>query len=272
LITLGVFDSGVGGLSVLRDMQTLLPTVPSVYVADNAFAPYGEREVATIQQRTHQITDHLRRHWGIKALVIACNTATAHAIDGLRMCHPDLPIIGVEPALKPAAAMSVTGQVGVLATRRTLSSERFHRLQREVEAKSGPDVRFWSQACDGLADAIERNQTDEVSRLCQRYIANLFNGGPSAKLIDTIVLGCTHYPFAIEALQAATLGQTIRFIDTGLPVARRVREVLEPLLKETSATAPPQVLTLLSTGDAAGLSSAGQRWINPLLVAHSIVP
>lgn len=270
MTSLGVFDSGVGGLSILRDVRTQMPALPCVYVADNAFAPYGERDVETILQRTELITNYLRAHWQIDALIIACNTATAHAIDALRASHPDLPIIGVEPALKPAAALSSSGQVGVLATRRTIESSRFHRLQRQVEAQSTRTVHFWSQPCDGLADAIERNQQAEVGALCQRYLSNLFSADPEAVGIDTVVLGCTHYPFALDILQTAAKGRSVRFIDTGLPVAKRTLDVLTPLMQLGSNNAPTVLPTLLSTGDAAGLSSAAQRWISPLLQAHAI--
>ena len=270
MITLGIFDSGVGGLSVLRDVQNQLPTVPCVYVADNAFAPYGEREVETIQERTQKITAYLREHWQINALIIACNTATAHAIDGLRASHPDLHIIGVEPALKPAALFSTSGHIGVLATRRTLSSERYQRLQRQVEMQSRRPANFWPQACDGLANAIENNQTEEIEVLCKRYATSMFNAGPGANHIDTVVLGCTHYPFAVEALQAASQRSTVRFMDTGLPVAKRTRELLAPLMTAPLNDGPALLPTLLSTGDAEGLGRAAQRWINPLLHAHSI--
>lgn len=270
MTSLGVFDSGVGGLSVLRDVQSQMPALPCVYVADNAFAPYGEREVETILQRAQQITDYLRKHWQIDALIIACNTATAHAIDALRKSHPDLPIIGVEPALKPAAGLTASGQVGVLATRRTLSSNRFNRLQRQVESHGNRPVHFWLQACDGLADAIERHRPEEVEALCQRYVSNLLGAGPEAAHIDTVVLGCTHYPFALDALQAAVQGHAVRFIDTGLPVAKRARDVLAPLMNVGSSDSPALLPTLLSTGDAADLSYAARRWINPLLQAHAI--
>ncbi|AOW13694.1 hypothetical protein LPB72_12020 [Hydrogenophaga crassostreae] len=270
MTTLGVFDSGVGGLSVLRELQKQLPTVSCVYVADSAFAPYGERDVATIQARAQTITTYLRLHHGIKALVIACNTATAHAVEAVRATHPDLPIIGVEPALKPAAAQTVSGHVGILATRGTLSSERFLRLRTQVESSSSRTVHFWPQACDGLADAIERNRLEEVQALGQRYMTSLFNAGPQAKNIDTIVLGCTHYPFALETLQSAALGHGVRFLETGLPVARRARELLVPMMPpepEPGLVLPP---TLFSTGDATGLSGAAQRWIDPKLFAHTV--
>ena len=270
MITLGVFDSGVGGLSVLRDLQALMPNLPFVYLADNAFAPYGEREVDTIRQRTHLVTDYLREQWGIKALVIACNTATAHAIDALRESHPDLPIIGVEPALKPAAALSRSGHVGVLATRRTLSSDRFHRLQRQVQSQSSRPLHFSSQPCDGLADAIENNRLDDVRALCNRYVSELFDASPQAPDIDTVVLGCTHYPFAMETLQEAAAKHPVRFLDTGVPVAKRTRDVVGPLIDGSDPSYRAPLPTMLTTGNAAGLSLAAQRWIHPSLRAETV--
>ena len=276
MTTLGVFDSGVGGLSVLRDLLGQLPTANHVYLADNAFAPYGERDVATIQARTQWVTDYLRRHHQIDALVVACNTATAHAIDALRVSHPDLPIVGVEPALKPASALSRSGHVGVLATRGTLESPRFDRLRRQVASQSTKHpLHFWPQACDGLADAIECDRPDDVQTLCLRYVASLFDAGPKAQRIDTVVLGCTHYPFAIDALQSAAqtvfLGREVRFLDTGLPVAKRTRELLIPLMSPKAMANPVTPPILLSTGNPAGLTRAAQRWIDPALTAHAVV-
>jgi glutamate racemase len=273
LTTLGVFDSGVGGLSVLRELLHQLPSAQCVYVADNAFAPYGERDVATIQERASWVTSQLREQHQIDALVIACNTATAHAVDGLRALHPDLPIVGVEPALKPAAAISATGQVGVLATRGTLNSARFDKLRQQVSLPSLPSLQFWPQACDGLADAIERDDQAEVQMLCGRYVAKLFEAGPQAHRIDTIVLGCTHYPFAIDALQKAAAGRHVRFMDTGLPVARRARELMGMALTAPAESRPYQTPSLFSTGDPTALSKVAQRWIDPSLRAHRwVVP
>lgn len=269
MTTLGVFDSGVGGLSVLRDLLTQLPDANLVYLADNAFAPYGERDEATIQTRAQLVTDYLLRHHRITALVIACNTATAHAIDMLRASYPDLPIIGVEPALKPGAVMSTSGQVGVLATRGTLTSQRFERLRHQVASQSAKPVQFWLQACDGLADAIERDHPGDVQSLARRYIQRLFEAGPQAETIDTIVLGCTHYPFAIEALQTALKGRSVRLIDTGLPVAKRARELLKPELLAKPSKGPANPPLLLSTGNPSGLTKAAQQWIQPLLQASS---
>ena len=264
----------MGGLSVLRDLWSQLPNVNHVYVADTAFAPYGERDVAAIEARSHVIAEYLRHHHRIDALVIACNTATAHAIDALRARHPDLPIVGVEPALKPASGMSASGHVGVLATRGTLSSQRFERLRRQVESQSAKPLFFWPQACDGLADAIERDSHDEVQALCQRYVASMLEAGPQAHRIDTIVLGCTHYPFAIDALQAATQTalpeQQVLLLDTGLPVAKRARELLTPLMLPVAAHRPAAPPILLSTGNPAALSNAARRWISSELTAFAV--
>jgi glutamate racemase len=260
LTTLGVFDSGVGGLSVLRDLRQQMPGVHCVYVADNAFAPYGERDVASIRNRASRVTGYLRASHHIDALVIACNTATAHAVEGLRAAHPDLPIIGVEPALKPAALLSQTGSIGVLATRATLQSERFSRLSAQVAEQRASPTRFISQPCDGLADAIERHDTEAIHALTQRYLDALWSASPSHAGIDTIVLGCTHYPFALSALKGHCKAD-VRWLDTGLPVAKRAQAVLLQAGHDLSAhpaTAPPSFVT---TGDLATLNRAVERWL-----------
>ena len=166
---LGVFDSGVGGLSVLKALRAELPLENFIYIADSAHAPYGERDDAYVIARARAITDCLVGQ-RIKALVVACNTATAAAIDLLRIEYPLLPIIGVEPALKPAVALSKTGHIAVLATRSTLGSARFEAL---MAAHKGP-AHIVVEPCDGLADAIEhsahtRNAT-EIIAICARVI------------------------------------------------------------------------------------------------------
>jgi glutamate racemase len=154
---IGVFDSGIGGLSVLRALRAELPHERFVYFADNGHAPYGERDAAQVLARARTITTELLERHDIKALVIACNTATAVAIHLLRAEHPGLPIIGVEPALKPAAALTRTRRVGVMATRGTLESAKFAAL---LDSLCGL-ATFILQPCDGLADAIERQDTQK---------------------------------------------------------------------------------------------------------------
>lgn len=262
--TVGVFDSGVGGLSVLRALLAELPGVRLVYLADSAHAPYGERSAGEVVERSGRLTAWLRATHRIDALVIACNTATALAIDGLRTTHPDLPIVGVEPALKPAVAVSRTRAIGVLATRGTLQSERFARLRRQVESTASSPVHFFGQPCDGLADAIERHDPPALRQLCHRHVqALLLQAGGD---IDTVVLGCTHYPFAEDLLKEA-LGPRVTLIDTGVAVARRTRDVLDLPHSSRATGAPP---LLFSTGDPDALTQAALRWLGlPCLAQRS---
>lgn len=253
--TVGVFDSGVGGLSVLRALLAELPGVRFIYVADSAYAPYGERTVSEITDRSERITAWLRRTHHIDALVVACNTATAMSIDSLRAAHPDLPVVGVEPALKPAAATSQTRHIGVLATRGTLNSERFARLRTQLESAASSPVHFVCQPCDGLADAIERDDLQAQQTLCERYVTALREHAPGD--MDTVVLGCTHYPFSADRL-GQLLGPAVTLIDTGIAVARRTRDVLGLVQAADEKPTPP---LLLSTGDPAMLSQAANRWL-----------
>ena len=175
---IGVFDSGVGGLSVLRALLAALPHERFVYLADSANAPYGERGDAFVAARTHAITQYLREQHDIKALVVACNTATAAAIHEVRSSHPDLLLVGLEPAIKSALAVTKTGHVGVIGTRGTLTSAKFGKLM----ASLADQAHFVVQPCDGLAHAIERSvalpvapaahpvESTETGALCKRYV------------------------------------------------------------------------------------------------------
>lgn len=242
MTTLGVFDSGVGGLSVLRALRTALPRARLVYLADNAFAPYGERPPAWVAERSATIAGYLRGEHAIDTLVVACNTATALAIDTLRAAHPDLPIVGVEPALKPAAALTRSGQVGVLATRGTLGSARYARLRDALLAASATPLQVHDQPADGLADAIERGDAAAIDTVCRHHVQALRARAPG---LDVLVLGCTHYPFAAEAIARAA-GPGVRLLDPAEPVARRVRDVAPDTPGEPA-------LHLLATGDGATL-------------------
>jgi glutamate racemase len=264
---IGVFDSGIGGLSILKALRAELPHENFVYVADSGHAPYGEREDCFVVARSRAITRHLltQQHIKIKALVIACNTATAAAIDHLRAEHTGLPIIGVEPALKPAVALSKTGRIGVMATRGTLASARFKTLLASLSGQA----TFVLQPCDGLADAIERGihaTTDpevatEIIAACARHTRAMGRFGSGHGEMDTLVLGCTHYPFASEHLRAL-LGPHVQFLDTGAPVARQTRLRLSASDPQAVAiaTGAGQV-RLLTTGQPAALQAAAQRWL-----------
>ena len=256
---IGVFDSGVGGLSVLRALRAELPLEPFVYIADSGHAPYGERDDSHIIARSHAITRYLLEHHHIKALVVACNTATAAAIQRLRQDFPELPIVGIEPALKPAASNSKTKHIGVLATRGTLNSEKFRALLASLQDQA----HFVVQPCDGLADAIERDDAIKTEALCAYFTRAMGQFGLNPGEMDTLVLGCTHYPFAIDVL-LASVGEAVVFLEGGAPVARQTRRLLQArawLAPEGTQLAPATSTVFGTTGNAGQLQSAIARWL-----------
>ena len=252
----GVFDSGVGGLSVLAALRTELPHENFVYFADTAYAPYGERGDAYVIERSRAVVEHLLREHGIKALVVACNTATTAAIHLLRADHPDLPIVGLEPGLKPAVASSRTGHISVLATRGTLASAKYANLRASFAGSA--DVR--PVPCDGLVKAIEGFDSADIAALSERYMAEAgpFGDGPGE--VDTVVLGCTHYPLVKEEL-GKHAPATLRFIDTGVPVAQQTRRLLASAGRLADGTGAAGNLLLQSSGDVAVLEAAAARWL-----------
>ena len=213
---IGVFDSGVGGLSVLREICRELPHEGLLYVADSGHAPYGDRPAAFIQSRAVAITSFLI-HQGAKAVVVACNTATGAAVDLLRQTF-SLPIIAIEPAVKPAAAATRSGVVGVLATSVTLSSTNLLRLVGQYPAPGGTVM----QACPGLVEQVEKGEIDtpETRVLVEQYVRPLLE-----QKADTIVLGCTHYAF-LEAVIQRAAGPDVTVIDPAPAVARELRRRL----------------------------------------------
>lgn len=264
---IGVFDSGIGGLSVLQALQAALPHEHFVYLADNAHAPYGEKSDLQVRERTHAIAEHLIAKHQIKALVVACNTATAAAIHELRARHPHLPLVGVEPALKPAVALSQTRRIGVMATRGTVGSDKFARLL----ASQQDQAEFVVQACNGLALAIEQSTLPQHADAAQQRISELLTTctsgmgafGSAPGQMDTLVLGCTHYVFAQDALQTL-LGPSVRLVSTGEPVARQTRRLLEAAGLLRLAPAPLSAsgrVQLFTTGNLHGLQAAAQRWL-----------
>ncbi|RZJ19772.1 MAG: glutamate racemase [Haliea sp.] len=257
----GVFDSGLGGLSVLQALRAELPQQDFIYVADSGHAPYGERDADHVITRSRALSAWLLDQ-GVQALVIACNTATAAAIDLLRAEHPQLPIIGVEPALKPAAALSTTRRIGVMATRSTLASARFGQL---LDALS-PHAEFVLQPCDGLAEAIEQatlqpENATELIAACARHTGAMGRFGLKTGDMDTLVLGCTHYPFAAAALRQL-VGPEVRLIDTGEAVARQTRRLL-PGREAGDTAAGSGHVQLLTTGRGPLLEAAAARWLAP---------
>lgn len=246
---IGVFDSGLGGLSVLRALQRQLPHAPLRYLADSAHAPYGDRSEAFIVERSQRIAQHLVGQ-GAALQVVACNTATAAAVAGLRERWPALPIVGVEPGLKPAAAATRNGRIGVLATTGTLRSEKF----RQLLARQGDAVQVVAQPCPGLADLIERGALDtpELRALVDRCCAPLRAAG-----VDTVVLGCTHYPF-VQHLIADAMGPQVQIIDTADSVARRAAQLWQARGAVPMAATAVQLET---TGDVAALRRVAASWL-----------
>ncbi len=253
---IGVFDSGLGGLSVLRALRAELPGQDFIYVADSGHAPYGERDAAHVQARARAVSAYLVGR-GVQALVVACNTATAAAIHLLRAEHPQLPIVGVEPALKPAVALSPSGRIGVMATRGTLASDKFAALAQSLQGQA----QFFLQRCDGLALAIERSAEGDaasaqaLAEVSARHVQAL---DCAARGIDTVVLGCTHYPL-IRDLLAKQLG-AVQLVDTGQAVARQAARKLAEL---GGAASGEGSLAFFCTGTRHSLEHAARRWISP---------
>jgi glutamate racemase len=252
---IGIFDSGVGALSVLRHIQARLPSEHLLCFCDSGHAPYGGKSDAEIIARTLAIAEFLLAK-NVKAIVVACNTATAAAIDALRRQYPDLIVVGVEPGLKPAAVFSQTGIAGVLATASTLASSRFTALRDQISATTG--VSFISQACVGLVEEIEKGDLSSpaIMQMLERYVTPILRGGA-----DTLALGCTHYPFVqpmIEAIAARETSVRITIIDTGEAVSRQLERLLQQRGLQRFETREGS-LQAYTTGSRAALVNAFYR-------------
>jgi glutamate racemase len=226
LSLIGVFDSGVGGLSILDEALRQLPQHDYIYLADSANAPYGERTPDWIAQRSLSLCKYLTQA-GCDAIVVACNTATAEAIQDIRAALP-IPIVGVEPGIKPAAMQSVNGIVGVLATEATLNSDKFNALLSTLPNH----CQFIKQAGAGLVPLIEAGKANdgETLELLAKHLEPIQAAGS-----DTLVLGCTHYPFLRKAIRKL-LGDKINLIDTSEAVVKQLKRQLEALvLNQTEA-------------------------------------
>jgi glutamate racemase len=219
---IGIFDSGVGGLSVFREIRKLLPEESYIYYSDNAHCPYGEKTREYITDRARYIT-RLLLSKGADIIVVACNTATAAAITTLRAEFPDTRFIGMEPAIKPAARMTKSGVVGVLATAGTLKSEKYLRHKE----KYASDIKIVEHVGEGFVELVEKGITSgsEAINTVRHSLEPLLQAGA-----DTIVLGCTHYPFLADALKSAaeniTGCATIQLIDPAPAIAKRLIEVM----------------------------------------------
>jgi glutamate racemase len=216
--SIGVFDSGLGGLSVLRTLRKALPCESFIYLGDGERCPYGERSKEEVLQFTKEAVDRLLAE-GCKLIVLACNTATAVAIKRLREEYPDIPFVGLEPAVKPAALSTKSGVIGVLATRRSLEGDHFRTTSEQYADK----VRIVTAVGEGFVEAVESNEeaTPATEALVRRVVEPLVEAG-----VDKIVLGCTHYPFLREVIERI-VGEGVEVIDSSEAVARRVASLLD---------------------------------------------
>jgi glutamate racemase len=214
---IGIFDSGVGGLSVLHEIRKYLPHENLIYLADNAYVPYGDKSKQFILDRSKAIFEFFFAQ-NVKAIVIACNTATAAAAKELRI-HYQLPIVAMEPAVKPAVEQTKTGVIGVLATNRTINSNNFQILF----ARFAGQANIIAQACPGLVEQVEKGDLNgtKTRTLVARYVQPLLKQNA-----DTLVLGCTHYPFLAPVIQKLA-GVNVKIIDSGFAIARHLKTLLE---------------------------------------------
>jgi glutamate racemase len=251
---IGIFDSGVGGLSVLRAIRSQMPEESVIYFGDQVHIPYGPRPMEQIRNFCEAITRFLLDH-DTKVIVVACNTASAAALKYLRETFPDVPFVGMEPAVKPAAEHTQTGRVGVLATPATFQGA----LYASVVERFANGVELFQNTCLGLVQQIERGNLDgsETRRILEDALLPMLE-----KNIDTVVLGCTHYPFVIPLIQQI-VGDNVRVIDPAPSVAKQVRRVLETrgLKNESNARGDVEFYT---SGDVEGLKS-----LLPLLLDES---
>lgn len=251
-LRIGLFDSGLGGLSVLRDLRQHMPLAQLLYIADSGNAPYGERDDAFIAGRALAISEFLLSQ-GAQIIVVACNTATAMAVHTLRQRWPQVPIVGVEPGVKPAVALSANKRIGVLATPGTLSSDKFKRL---IEMH-GQDALIVPQPCPGLAKEIEAGHLDSSAL---RALVETFSQPLREAQVDTVVLGCTHYPFVSPLFQQA-LGPKVRIIDTAQAVARQTQRVSAELPRLPRPDFEPTT-RLWTSGSVAHLAQVTDRWLD----------
>lgn len=228
-LPIGVFDSGVGGISVLRELIRLMPEEQYLYLGDSANAPYGTKALEQVRKMTIQNIEALLEQ-GVKSVVVACNTATSAAVADLRKMYPDLPLVGIEPAIKPAAEQNPGGRIIVMATPMTLRQEKFCKLMGRYEDRA----QIVPLPCPGLMEYVERGNL--AGEDLQKYLTELF-WSVDDEPMDAIVLGCTHYPFARQAIRQV-VGTEVKIYDGGAGTAREMKRRLQEagLLQESAGT------------------------------------
>ncbi|MGD2077934.1 MAG: glutamate racemase [Chloroflexota bacterium] len=256
---IGILDSGVGGLSVLRHIRALLPGEELLYVADQAHVPYGSRSAAEIRLLSQGITGFLLDQ-GAKSIVVACNTASAAALDTLRQAFPEVPIVGMEPAVKPGASQTRQGRIGILATAGTFGSRRY----ADLLARYAQGVVAYEDPCTGLVGEIEAGRAEgpESERILRQALTPMLDAG-----VDTFILGCTHYPFALPLIRRL-VGPEATIIDPAPAVARQVERVLKHHRLLAVRSQPGQT-TLYTSADARRLATIASRLLGQTVTARS---
>lgn len=237
---IGVFDSGLGGLTVVKALQEVIKGAELFYLADTKNAPYGEKTSEQILQYSLDITQYFIDKHHIEALIVACNTATSAAIKTLRERYPELIIIGTEPAIKPAIEQTKIGKVGVLATPATLKGEKYQKLA--LELAKNKKVKLFEQACPGLVEHIENGtlQSPQSLQLLENWLSPMRKAG-----VDTIVLGCTHYPLASKSIRSM-MQKEVLLLDSGMAIAQRLWVLMQDFGHQKSGEV---MLKCYTTGD-----------------------
>lgn len=248
----GIFDSGVGGLSVWREVRKQLPGESTIYLADQAHVPYGPRRLEEIRDYCDAITRYLLKQ-DCKAIIVACNTASAAALKQLRESFPGLPIIGMEPAVKPAAASTRTGVIGIMATQATFQG----RLFTATAGRHAQHLRLINQVCHGLAEHVETGKLDGqlTEAILMRHLQPIMNENA-----DTIVLACTHYPFLLPVIRKL-VGDHIDVIDPAPAIARHLdKQLAEASIRQQEPTGSRHLL--LTSGDIGHFRKVTERLID----------
>ena len=257
---IGIFDSGIGGLSVLRAIRAQMPTTPVLYLGDQEHVPYGPREMREVQAFSDEITRFLLAR-GVKLVVVACNTASAAALKYLRLTFPQTPFVGMEPAVKPAAEQTRSGVVGVLATPATFQGA----LYASVVERFAQGVTVLQDTCPGLVAQIEKGEfeTPETELILRKALLPMLDRG-----IDTVVLGCTHYPFVIPLIKRI-VGPQVRVIDPAPAVARQVGRLLQADNK-ASGLKDDAIVTYYTTAAAKSMQLLLPKLIGENGIVHEL--
>lgn len=257
----GIFDSGIGGLSVWHAIVEQLPAESTVYVADQAHVPYGPRPPGEILSLALRVTAFLTEAHDCKLIVVACNSASAAALQHLRRAYPGVPFVGMEPAIKPAAAMSLRRVAGVLATPATLSGE----LYRGTVARHAQDMRIIAEGCPGLVDAIEGcADTDTLNVMLKGFVAPSRAAGA-----DVMVMACTHYPL-IKSLIAPLCGAHMRLIDPAPAVARQTARLLAQHALEAPAECQPRHQFFTTATSVDRFETPATHWLGRSIPARQL--